>query len=163
MKNMFLPQIALFAALVDSATASGVPVEAVAPAKKKQHTITVREADKTFLNDLQAEFYGPQASNPEEKRFLSTEEGFAVVLEVATDHRFTYEPGIDEAGEPSFDEDGNPVMVLVDRFAVVAAKLIEARGIKAKSAKVSTLQAQLEALKAELAAVRAAKGETVEA
>lgn len=171
MKNINSFLFLASALVTDSATGGGAtpPALPAAPAtvekaKKKQHTITVREEDKKFLNDLQGEFYGPQASNPDEKRFLSTEEGFAVILAVATDRRFTQEQAADDKGEPVFDEDGNPVMVTVDRFEVEAAKLIEARGIRAKSAKVSNLQAQLEALKAELEAVKAAKGavETVE-
>ena len=161
MKNNMNSFLALFtAASTDLATGGGAtPAPAApAPAKKKQHTITVREGDKEFLNDLQKEFYGPQASNPEEKRFLSTEEGFAILLEVATDCRFTSTQAVDEAGELIFDEDSNPVMVTVDRFAVSAAKLIEARGVRAKSVKLSTLEAQIAALKAELAATQAAKG-----
>lgn len=162
MKNIATASF-LFAALVDTATATGAPVEVAAPTKKKQHTITVMEADKNFLNDLQTEFHGPQASNPDAPRYLSTEEGFNILLTVATDNRFTSEQATDENGELVFDEDGNPEMVTVDRFEVAAKALIEARGIRAKSSKVSTLEAQLAALRAELEAVKSAKGETVEA
>ena len=58
---------------------------AAAPAKPKkvQHTITLNERDKDWLKDLQGEFHGPQASDPEKPRFLSTDEAFSVLRTVA--------------------------------------------------------------------------------
>lgn len=166
MKNMFLPSIALFNAIGNDSTASGPVTTApvvVEKAKKKQHTVTLRESDKAFLNDLQAEFYGPQASNPDEKRFLSTEEAFTVILEVATDFRTGMRQAteiIDGVETPIFEEDTTPRMESFDRFAIAAAKVIAARGVKARSAKVSSLEKQLEDMRKEMEELRAAAGQT---
>ncbi len=164
MKNMFPFLAIMTAASTDLATGGGATPAPATPAKKKQHTITVREDDKATLNLIQGEFYGPQASDPEQPRYLSTEEGFAVILAVASAHRFgpatEMTQAVDENLQPVYDTDGAPVMVetLVDNFATEANKLIEARGIRAKSTKLSALQEQIAKLQAELAATKAAKG-----
>jgi hypothetical protein len=159
MKNMFLPSIALFSALTDTATGGGTPAEAPVAAKKKQHTVTLRESDKGFLNDLQKEFYGPQASDPDAKRYLSTEEAFQVILEVATDYRTGHRQAVEivevegvETECLSFNEDGSPKIESFDRFAEVAARVIAARGVVRTSSKVQSLQAKIAALTAQLAA-----------
>lgn len=132
------------------------PVEVATKTKKVQHTVTTFEKDKDFLMDLCKEFYGPQASNPDEKRFLSTAEGFHVLLTVATDHRTGKRQAMEVNAEgvsiPVFDTDGNPEMETYDRFEEVANKVIEARGISRTVSRVSDLEAQIAALKAKLAA-----------
>lgn len=181
MKNMFpfLASSFLMSAVTEPETAptGGAPAPAPAPAPekekkaKKQHTVTLFEKDKEDLFALMGEFHGPQASNEDEKRFLSTAEGFRVVWEVASAKRFGPETEmvqkVDENGQPEFDTDNQPVMVEspVDNFAIAAAKVIEARGIVRKENKVKSLEAQLAALQAQLAArngAPATEGETVE-
>lgn len=140
--------------------ASAALAAAAAPAKPKkvQHTITVTERDKEWLKDLQGEFYGPQASDPEKPRYLSTEEAFSVLRTVAENNRWTKEQQSDEDGNPVYDEDGEPVMIDVDRFEVVAKEIIAARefGRSSPSKKVSELEAKIAALEAEIAAREAA-------
>lgn len=123
---------------------------------KKQHTVTLFESDKDFLMDLCKEFFGPQASNPEEKRFLSTAEGFRVLMEVATDMRHGHRIKRDEKGNPVFPEGDagdnlQPEMESFDRFAEAAAKVIEARNIGKRETKVSALEARIAELEAEIA------------
>lgn len=166
MKNIITSLLMTSLVAPEDAPTGGAPAPApAAPAstKQKQHTITVTESDKAFLKDLQGEFYGPQASNPDGKRYLSTEEAFHVLLEVATSNRFTTVEATDENGDVVYDEDGNLVMERIDRFEMEARKLISARefGRTSPTAKVSALEAQIAALKAELAARDAEKVEEI--
>lgn len=162
--NSFLRSALLLTAATAGAEATPGEASAAAPATtetkkrkaKPQHTITVEENDKNFLKLIQDEFYGPQASNPDEKRFLSTNEAFSVLMQVATNHRFSYVQKVDEHGAGIFDKDGQPEMDTIDNFEVEAMKIIEARDMSRKTATVSRLQAQIEALKAELAAKESA-------
>lgn len=154
----------------EASAAAGAPETPATPETatkkaKKQHTVTLFEKDKDFLFDLMGEFYGPQASNPDEKRFLSTAEGFHVLLEVATDHRTGHRAKRDENGQIIYTEDENPVPVMetYDRFAEAAAKVIEARGIVRRENQVSTLQAKIAELQAELEKQKAAKSAEVPA
>lgn len=181
MKNMFSLPLVFMSAVTETPTGSGTPETPATPAPevkakrkaKPQHTITVEESDKEMLKLIQGEFYGPQASNPDEKRFLSTNEAFRIVMELATRNRFGPEvemvQQVDDNGQPVFTDEENPVPVMVespvDNFATEAGKIIAARDMGRKTATVSRLEAQIAALKAELAAKESApvvEAETVE-
>lgn len=185
MKNMFSLPLVLLSAATDLTAGGGAGTETPTPAPvekakrkaKPQHTITVEESDKEMLKLIQGEFYGPQASNPDEKRFLSTNEAFRIVMELATRNRFGPDvemvQQVDDNGQPVFTDEENPVPVMVespvDNFATEAGKIIAARDMGRKTATVSRLEAQIAALKAELAAKESApvveveSTETVEA
>lgn len=179
MKNMFSLPLVLMSALAETPTGGGTPETPATPETKKrkakpQHTITVEEGDKALLKLIQEEFHGPQASNPDEPRYLSTNEAFRVVMEIAS--RFRFDPEavemiqkVDENGQPEFTDEENPVPVMVesprDNFAMEAGKIIAARDMGRKTATVSRLEAQIAALRAELAAKESApvvEAETVE-
>lgn len=174
MKNMFSLPFVLMSALAETPTGGGTPETPATPETKKrkakpQHTVTVEAGDKSMLKLIQDEFHGPQASNPDEPRYLSTNEAFSIVMGIASRFRFGPEmemvQKVDDNGQPEFDTDNQPVMVEspVDNFAVEAGKIIAARDMGRKTATVSRLEAQIAALRAELAAKESAPVVEVEA
>ena len=117
------------------------PVESK-PAKSVQ-AIMVSGRDHTLFSELKNEFFGPGATK---ETALTSEEGFALLLEVATDARFTYVPKTDDEGHIVSDTDGQPEMIQIDRFERAAKKIFAARSQTSNKSKIERLQAQLDKL-----------------
>ncbi len=122
-------------------------------AKKKQHTMTANEGTKAKIMELAREFHGYNVSDPEKKKFLTSEEVLDVLYVVATDRRHKVNYVYDEAGEAVFDEDGQPVTETIDLIEVEAKRIIAERDAGRAANTVSTLSAKLAAAETALLAL----------
>ena len=103
---------------------------------KKQITTTLSQSSKTFIEDLQSEFVAPSLATGKDKP-LTAEEAIALLISVATDHRFHYVT----TGET--DDDGLPEMKCIDRFDDAANAIFASRASVARAAKLERLKAQM--------------------
>lgn len=152
--NAFGISALLFTAVVDAADASAATPAAPLKTKKVQHTLTADERTKAQIMELAQEFHGFNVSDPEKKKFLTSEEIVGILFKVATDRRFITEYVMNEDGSDYiYDTDGNAETVQVDLIEREAEKVIAARAGNTAKVKVSAIKSQLAVAEAALMAL----------
>jgi len=130
----------------NTTTAEIVEVTTVAaPEKsaKKQFTINTTESDKKAFEEFCNEHSGPSKADKDKPKFLTSHEGFSAIWEVATNRRFESVYTYDEEGEVILDDDGQPVLEVIDHLENAANRIIAKRDEVDIEKQVAELRAKL--------------------